>query len=40
MGAKEVSNIAFDKMLKAALKYETEKGPWKFDFGDLKNMLP
>lgn len=39
MGAKEVNNITFDKMLKEALKYETEKGPWKFDFGDLKSRL-
>jgi leucyl/phenylalanyl-tRNA--protein transferase len=39
MGAKEVRNTTFDKMLKNALKFETEKGPWEFDFGILKDWL-
>ncbi len=32
MGAIEVSNIVFDKMIKKAMSYETKLGPWEYNF--------
>lgn len=37
MGAREVSNITFDAMIKKAMSYETKIGPWEYDFSDFLN---
>ncbi len=35
MGAREVSNTTFDKMIKQAMTFDTKIGPWKYDFNDF-----
>ncbi len=39
MGAHEVSNKTFDNMLHEACRFDTERGPWTFDFGRLADWL-
>jgi len=39
MGAHEVTNIVFDKMIKNAMKYDDDIGPWSYDFGDLRTLI-
>ncbi len=39
MGAHEVTNVVFDRMVKDAMKYEDDTGPWSFDLANLKDLI-
>jgi leucyl/phenylalanyl-tRNA--protein transferase len=39
MGAHEVTNVEFDKMVKDAMKYDDDIGPWNFNLGELHDLI-
>lgn len=38
MGAREVTNVDFDKMVNEAMNHSTKPGPWEYDFSNLQSM--
>ncbi|RLD40203.1 MAG: leucyl/phenylalanyl-tRNA--protein transferase [Bacteroidetes bacterium] len=39
MGAHEVTNVKFDRMVKEAMKYDDDIGKWDFNLGNLRELI-